>query len=226
MFSAIIGVAVLFFLGVILALSHYSLIIPVLLFFLGVHLAYFGKATVKLFVNLGFLLVILMFITDLVRSSPQVSPLYIPVASFIMLTMLLFNDLQLVFLMAFISSVLVTLMTGGAINFMITFFLSSLVGAYTVKGARTRGRLITAGIYVGLIQVLCALLLDPVITHTTFDHVIKPLLLNGVISFFVVVSTLKIFETIFGEITHFTLLELADSSSQPLLNSMLHQPKK
>lgn len=218
---AIIGIAVLLILGVVLAMSKYSVIIPVLLFFLALHLSFFGKATLRLLANLGLLLAILMFMTDLLRSYPQMSPLYIPVASFTMLTMLLFNDLQLVFLMSFISSVVVTLMTGSALSFMITFFISGLVGAYTVRGARTRGRLITAGLYVGFIQVLCALLLNPVVTHTTFDYVIKPLLLNGVICFFVVVSTLKIFETIFGEVTHFTLLELADASSQPLLKKMI-----
>jgi putative nucleotidyltransferase with HDIG domain len=47
------------------------------------------------------------------------------------------------------------------------------------------------------------------------------LLINGILCFFVVVSTLKIFETIFGEITHFTLLELADASNQPLLKRMI-----
>lgn len=218
---AIIGISLLLLLGIVLGLSRYSLIIPVILFFLGLHLSFFGKAKVRLFANLGLMLAILMFMTDLLRTYPEITPLYIPVASFTMLVMLLFNDLQLVFIMAFISSVVVTVMTGGAMSFMITFFLSSLVGAYTVKGARNRARLIIAGVYVGLIQVLCALLLNPVITPTTFDFVIKPLLLNGVICFFVVVSTLKIFEIIFGEVTHFTLLELADASSQPLLKRMI-----
>ncbi len=221
MLPSAVGIFVLLVLSIILAVCHYSLIIPVLLFFLALHLSFFGKASVRLLSNLGLLIAILMFITDLLRVYPQMTPLYIPVASFTMLTMLLFNDLQLVFLMSFACSVVVTLMSGNPITFMITFFLSGLVGAYTVRGARTRGRLIAAGLYVGLIQVLCALLLNPVITHTTFDTVIKPLLLNGVICFFVVVSTLKIFETIFGEITHFTLLELADASSQPLLKRMI-----
>lgn len=221
MWPAIIGVSILLILGVVLAISKYSLVIPLLLFFLAVHLAYFGKANIRLLGNLGLLLALLMFLTNLLRAYPHITPLYIPVASFTMLTMLLFNDLQLVFLMAFISSAVVTLMTGGPMSMMIPFFLSGLVGAYTVRGARTRGRLIAAGIYVGLIQVVCALLLNPVVTPATFDLVVKPLFINGIICFFVVVSTLKIFETIFGEITHFTLLELADSSSQPLLKRMI-----
>ncbi len=205
----------------VMALSQYSLIIPVLIFFMGFHLSFFGKANLRLLVNLGLLLAILMLTIDVLRAYPHITPLYVPVASLVMLTMLLFHDLQLVFLMSFISSMTIALMTGGGIVMMVTFFLSCLVGAYTVKGARTRGRLIAAGFYVSLTQVLCALVLNPSLTHASFDLVLKPLFLNGIICFFVVVSTLKIFETIFGEITHFTLLELADSSNQPLLKKMI-----
>lgn len=205
----------------VLAVSQYSLIIAVLIFFMGLHLSFFGKAHLRLLVNLGLLLAILMLTVNILRSYPQLTPLYIPVASLAMLTMLLFRDLQLVFLMSFTSSMIVAFMTGGGIEMMIMFFLSSLVGAYTVKGARTRGRLIAAGIYVSLTQVLSAFLLNPSWEPTTFDIVFKPLFINGIICFFFVVSTLKIFETIFGEITHFTLLELADSSNQPLLKKMI-----
>lgn len=205
----------------VLAVSQYSLIIPVLIFIMGLHLSFFGKANLRLLANLGLLLAILMLTMDVFRVYPQITPLYIPVASLAMLTMLLFHDLQLVFMMSFIASMISALMAGGGIGMMVTYFLSSLVGAYTVKGARTRGRLIAAGLYVGLTQVLCALVMNPSVSQTSFDLVFRPLFLNGIICFFVVVSTLKIFETIFGEITHFTLLELADSSNQPLLKKMI-----
>ena len=218
---AIMGVTALLALGGVLGFSHYPLIIPLLLFFVGLHLSFFNKAKARLFLNLGLLLVILMFTVNIFRSYPLVSSLYIPVAGVAMLTMLLFNDLQLVFMMSFLSSVIFALMTSGGLSCMVTFFIGSLVGAYTVRDARTRGRLITAGIYVAVIQVLCALLFNPVITNETFIFTLKPLFLNGICCFFVVLSTLKIFETIFGEITHFTLLELADASNQPLLKRMI-----
>ncbi|MBL8014357.1 MAG: HDIG domain-containing protein [Candidatus Omnitrophica bacterium] len=221
MLPSVLGCTILLLLGIVLGMCKYPVVIPVVLFFLGLHLWFFGKAKVRLFINLGFLIAILIFGVDVINSYPHVTPLYIPVASFTMLTMLLFNDLQLVFMMSFIASTIASLMTGSPISFMLTFFLSGLTGAYAVRGARTRGRLITAGIYVGLIQVLCALLLNPVVTPATFELVIKPLLINGFICFFIVVSTLKIFETIFGEVTNFTLLELADASSQPLLKRMI-----
>lgn len=221
LFSSIMGVLALLVVGGVLGASHYPIIIPFLLFFLGLHLSFFNKASVRLFLNLGLLLAILMFTVNIYRSNPALSSLYIPVASVAMLTMLLFNDLQLVFMMSFLSSVIVALMTNGGLSCMVTFFISSLIGAYTVRDARTRGRLITAGIYVAIIQVLCALLFNPVITNEIILHTLKPLFFNGIFCFFVVLSTLKIFEMIFGEVTHFTLLELADASNQPLLKQMI-----
>jgi putative nucleotidyltransferase with HDIG domain len=218
---AIVGVFSLFVFGLVLGSSGYPLIIPLLLFFLGLHLYFFKRASTHLFINLSLLLAILVFTTHVFRSYPEVSYYYIPIASFPMLTMLLFNDLQITFLMAFISSAIVTLMTGGNLTFMLTFFLGGLTGAYAVKDARTRGRLLTAGVYVSLVQVLCHLLLNPVINRIEFYHIIKPLLLNGIVCIAVVAFTLKIFETIFGEITNFSLLELSDASNQRLLKRMI-----
>ncbi len=220
-FPAIMGVMALMILGGVLESGQYPLIIPFLLFFLGLHLSFFNKANVRLFLNLGLLLVILMFTINIFHSYPSISPLYVPVASVAMLTMLLFNDLQLVFMMSFMSSVIIALMTNGGLSYMVTFFLSSLIGAYTVRDARTRGRLIVAGVYIALIQVLCALLLNPVVTKMVFVNVVKPLLLNGVICMAVVFLGLKIFEMLFGEITNFTLLELSDAANQPLLKRMV-----
>jgi putative nucleotidyltransferase with HDIG domain len=220
-FSSTIGVFALFALALVLGSSRYPLIIPLLLFFLGLHLYFSKKAKTRLFLNLSLLLAILVFTTHVFRSYPEVSYYYIPIASIPMLAMLLFNDLQITFLLAFISSAIVALMTGGGMTFMLTFFLGGLAGAYAVKDARTRGRLLTAGVYVSLIQVLCHLLMDPVVNKIEFIHVIKPLFLNGIVCIAVVAFTLKIFETIFGEITNFSLLELSDASNQKLLKRMI-----
>jgi cyclic-di-AMP phosphodiesterase PgpH len=218
---AIVGVFALFAFGLVLGSSSYPLIIPLLLFFLGLHLYFVKKANIRLLLNLSLLLAILVFTTHVFRSYPEVSHYYIPIASFAMLTMLLLNDLQITFLMAFIASMIVTLMTGGNITFMLTFFLGGLTGAYAVKDARTRSRLLTAGAYVSLMQVLCHLLLNPVINKVEFMTILKPLLLNGIVCIAVVAFTLRIFETIFGEITNFSLLELSDASNQRLLKRMI-----
>ena len=133
---AILGCAILLLLGIVLGMCKYPVIIPVVLFFLGLHLWFFGKAKIRLFVNLGLLIAILIFVVDVINSYPNITPLYIPVASLTMLTMLLFNDLQLVFMMSFMASTITALMTTGSpISLMLTFFLIGLTVSYALRGA-------------------------------------------------------------------------------------------
>ncbi len=200
--------------------SGLSLLIPLLLFFFGVHLFFFKKSSTRLFLQLLLLLVILMFGAHVGASYGAWAHYYLPVAAVPMLTMLLFNDVQLAFIMAFMSAALSGLMLGLDINEMLIFFLGGLAGAYKVRSARTRGTLLTAGAYVAFIQAACFILATLVINKDIILYVLKPLVINGLVAAFVVMATSKIFEILFGEITNFTLLELSDSS-HPLLKRMV-----
>ena len=91
----------------------YPLIIPLLLFFIGYHLVWVEKGAIALFLHLGLLLSLLLFMTHAVVAYTDLSVNYIPVASMAMLTMLLFNSRTLSFIMAFISSVIVALVLDG-----------------------------------------------------------------------------------------------------------------
>ncbi len=205
-------------------LARLPLVIPLILLYLGVHLQFFRKASIKLFMHLGLLLAIVVAGTYAIESYSSISNFYIPVAAVPMLTMLLFVDLQLAFLMAFISSILVGLLTGNEFNLTLIYFLGGLTSVYTVKGARNRGQLILAGFFTGLIQVLCAALLNiemiQILPQDFLLRYAQPLLFNGVISVFVVMTTSKIFEWLFGVLTNFSLLELSDFN-QPLLRQMI-----
>jgi len=107
---------------------------------------------------------------------------------------------------------------------MLIFFLGNLAGTFTVRDARTRGKVISAGLYVGLIQIVCIIALHPdasfMLTKEFFLSYMRPLFLNGFISVFVVMATLKIFESVFGVLTNFSLLELSDFN-HPLLRRMI-----
>ena len=196
------------------------LIIPLLVFFFGIHLFYFKKVKPKLFLHLSLLLVLLLFAAHAFQSYAHLTFYYLPVASIAMLTMLLFNDVQISFMMALMSAVLAGIVLNFNLNEVLIFFLGGLGGAYKVRDARTRGVLIEAGIYVAIIQVSCALLIDPVMNKDILIYILKPLAINGLICSVVVIATCKVFETLFGEITNFTLLELSDSS-QPLMKRMV-----
>jgi cyclic-di-AMP phosphodiesterase PgpH len=202
---------------------HFSglpLIIPFLVFLFGLHLFFYKKISVRLFLHLCFLLVLLMFATHLLQFYASLSRFYLPVATVAMLTMLLFKDMQLTFMMAFMSATLSSLMLNFSLSEMLIFFMGSLAGAYKLKDARTRGKILTAGMFVAIIQVCCFLLINPFPNKDMILYIIKPLAINGLLAGIVVSASLKIFEILFGETTNFTLLELSDSS-HPLLKRLL-----
>lgn len=203
--------------------ADHSLIIPVLLVFLGYYLTYFKKADRVLFLQLGLLLAITFFTSHAFMEYTFLSFYYIPVASVAMLTTLLYSDLQLSFIMSLLSSVIVGLVAGSNFDAVLIFFIGSLMAAFVVKEARTRGRLIEAGVLVAAIQVLCVVLLKPsvdvLMTKDFIFNYLKPLVINGFVSAFVVIATCKIFESCFGVLTNFSLLELSDFN-HPLLKKM------
>ena len=202
---------------------EYSLIIPFFLLFLGIHLRYCGKGTFKTFLNLGLLLTLILFTAHAVIFYTDWPVFYIPVAGIAMLTMLLFNDLHLSFLMGLASSVLVSVFLHGDFGMMMTFFLGSLAGVYSVRDARARDQLMSAGLFVSVIHLVCLVLLNPdvslFIDKAFSRNYLYPLASNGIFSALLVVATLKIFEQLFHVLTNFSLLEIADSN-RPLLKRM------
>jgi len=202
---------------------NYSLLIPYFLLFLGYHLKCCGKGTFKNFLNLGLLLTLIMFTTYIITGYTAWSSYYIPVAGIAMLTMLLFNDLHLSFLMSLASSILVSMILHGDFGMFLTFFLGSLGGSYLVRDARTRDQIIGAGLFIGVIHLVCLILINPdfaLFLDQEFNRsFLYPLAANGFISALLVMATLKIFEHLFHVLTNFSLLEIADSN-RPILRRM------
>lgn len=231
--DALLSLGIVFFLAIFCKLVGLPLIIPFLLLFAGLHLFLCNKASLRLLLNLGLLLTITIFSTVTIQTYFVSCPLYLPVASIAMLTMLLFDDLQLAFIMAFLSSVCVGLILSSSrwltvlgvtpLDVMLIFLIGGLAGAYAVRGARRRGTLIAAGVYVGVIQSVGMLLI-----HHDFLLLLSPMFINNyVLPFFmsglyciIVLTALKIFEYLFGVITNFSLLEMTDFN-QPLLKRMI-----
>jgi len=221
-----IGLSALFMLilGSFCYFVGFSLLMPFILVFLGIHLFFFRKANPRLFMNLGLLLALIVFGAYAFIKYTNVSEFYIPVATVAMLTMLLFNDLQLAYLMSFASSIFVTFIVGGDISLMVIFFIGGLTAAYLVKGSRTRGDLIKAGFVIGLIQSLGAIFTYPdlhfIVTKEFALNYLRPFLINGFLVIGVVMVSSKIFESLFGVLTNFSLLELSDFN-HPLLRRMV-----
>ncbi|MBF0595343.1 MAG: HDIG domain-containing protein [Candidatus Omnitrophica bacterium] len=202
------------------AVAGLSLFIPFFLLFYAFHLKVFKRATGKRLLHLALLLSTIIFTATAMTEFSRFSPYYIPIPAVAMLTILLFNDLQLSFSMAFITSAVVALIVGAGVDFMLTFFIGGLIAAYAAKDARTRGTLLRAGLLVGLVQVAGYLLFHPYLSKLVYVHELKPLFINGLVSALAVLGALKVFEYLFGELTNFSLLELSDSINQPLLKRL------
>ena len=221
--SIAVSLAVTFALGVFCYFTRLSMILPLLFLFSGWHLAYFEKARFRVFLNLGLLLALLLYTAYALTQYNLVSHYYIPVAAVAMLAVLFYNDLQLGFVISFVSSVMVGLVVGGDFNLMLTFFVGSLTASYCIRGARTRGDLILAGFLVGVAQVACIVLFNPfssfIFSKYFLTNHLKPLMVNGFVSAGLVFIA-PFFERFFGVLTNFSLLELSDSN-QPLLKRMV-----
>lgn len=235
--DAVWSLVVILVLTVFCKIVGLSLIIPFLFLYLGLHLFYLRKASIRLFLQLGLLLAIVLFGSFAFQRYTNISPLTWPVASIAMLVMLLFDDLHLSFVMSFLSSVLVSLtlisspwLGANRLGFLpldmtLIYFVGGLAGGLAIRNARTRGSLMVAGLYVGIIQSVAAVLAyhheNQLFYWPDFlRFYVKPLVISGISCAFVVISTSKIFEYLFGVITNFSLLELSDFN-HPLLKRMI-----
>ena len=223
--EAITAVAVVLLLTAFCQVMQLSLMIPILLLFGGIQLFFLKKANFRRFLHLGLLLTLLSFAAIYVgHDETSLFFLYLPVASIAMLTILLFNDIELAFIMALVSSVLVSLILKTDLTILLVFLTGSLTGIYTVRDARNRGTLLRAGVFIGFMNAVCLVLIHPewnfVFTQAFMKNYLQPVFLNGLISAFIVAATLKIFESWFGAMTNFSLLELSDFN-HPLLKRMI-----
>ncbi len=204
--------------------SHYSLIAPLIIVFIAFHLYYSQKTNPKIFLNLALLITLNVFLVNSLIEYTTIPYYAIPVASISMLTMLLFNDLELSFLISFINSLFAGMMIGQGYEIIIIFFLGGMMGAFSVRGARTRSHLLLSGFYVSAINILSLILLTNnfqfVMNKQFVVSKIYPLLVNGFVCAFLVAPFSKIFEHLFGVITNYSLLELSDFN-QPLLKRMI-----
>lgn len=205
-------------------IKSYPYIIPILFLFFSLHLFFIKKASRKLFLNFGLLAVILLSMAHAVIDLGGWSPYYTPVAVIGMLTMILFNDLELMFIMSLLSSWLATLVLGGDIGMLITFFLGSLIGSYSVRDARRIWTIINAGLGVAAIQILCMIILTGDMAFVAlgefFREYVKAFIINGFVAASATMIMVKILEKLFDAVTNFTLLELSDFN-QPLLKRMI-----
>lgn len=148
----------------------------------------------------------------------------IPVASGAILISI-FHGIGVAASFSLIVSILAGLVVDGRIEFLIYFFISSLVGASGAKVYRERGIFIKAGLKVGLCNVALALSIEALygaLFTTEAAVAVGAALLGGILVGVVSTGILPLIEMSFGYTTDVKLLELANLD-QPLLRDLMVQ---
>ncbi|MFA5099725.1 MAG: HDIG domain-containing metalloprotein [Candidatus Omnitrophota bacterium] len=148
--------------------------------------------------------------------------LFSPFPVLAMLSVMLFNDLIVAFLLTVGSSITIAAINGNDFYLALICLVSGIAAALLVDGARRRNVIIRAGIIVGVVQVVVGILLTNFRLLDPNQYLI--LFSNGVIYSVIILGILPVFEMLFGTVTNISLLELADFNHPLLHRLMLEAP--
>lgn len=165
--------------------------------------------------NIFFMLVM----SDFVMRSPQPS-YFIPMASMAMLITLLAGPC-IAFLSVVLMGILISFLVGGGIEVMMVLLVGSSVGIFFVKDTRRRARILWTGLLVGIAKFMAVVCVG-LINGMDLDFYVKDGIwgmASGVVSGFIVMGLLPVFEHIFKISTNISLLELSDLN-HPLLKKL------
>ena len=144
----------------------------------------------------------------------------IPLASVgMMLTLLLCGKAACITILSL--AIYIGFMAGGNLGLTFMLFLGSFVGIFAVSGARRRSQIFFAGFIVSFIN-FSAIAGIGLLNNFPKEAILRGGLYgvaNGIISSFIVIGLLPVFEYTFNLITNITLLELSDLS-HPLLKEL------
>ncbi|MBW1721356.1 MAG: HDIG domain-containing protein [Deltaproteobacteria bacterium] len=135
----------------------------------------------------------------------------------------IFQGMAIAWAFSLVISVLVSLVTGGRVEFFIYYFISSLLAAYGVKNCKERGILIKTGLMVGLVNMVLALAIEMIYgTFYSLESIIAAAsgFAGGILSGVIATGILPLVEMAFGFTSDIKLLELA-SLDQPLLRELM-----
>jgi len=147
---------------------------------------------------------------------------YIPVAALPLLSFVLYKDPVVSLLLAIASSLAIASIAGNSYHLGALFLTSGLVAILAARNARRRVDLIRAGLITGFIQALAYFFLTRF--SFAFPERYLALFFNGVISGFLVLAVLPVFEILFSRVTDISLLELADFNHPLLLRLVQEAP--
>jgi hypothetical protein len=153
----------------------------------------------------------------------QGKPFYfIPIAVIPMLSVLLFNNLEVAYFLSLGTSVSLAILCPEPFKAWFIFMASCAGAILLISKARNRVQVIQAGVIAGILQLASLILLE----HLWINHPQRYLIIlaNGVLSGIISLGVLPLFEYILQTATNISLLELADSNHPVLQRMVLEAP--
>jgi cyclic-di-AMP phosphodiesterase PgpH len=188
-----------------------------------VYLSFAGeKYSLKDVKNIAIVLLnmaITLALAEVVMRSPQ--PSYFLPLAFMGMIITLLVGLNIGFLSLLLMGLFIAMLAGGKAETMFVLLTGGMVGMYTVKDCRRRSDILRAGLFVGIAKFV-AIVCVGLINNLDADFFIKDGLwgiASGLLSSFLVMGLLPVFEHFFKVSTNITLLELSDLN-HPLLKEL------
>ncbi|MFC1704159.1 HD family phosphohydrolase [Candidatus Omnitrophota bacterium] len=233
-------ISIVLALFVVAYLIGVSLAIPVLLVIMLGYLRVSYKKLLGKVLQLALLVVTIVVTGKIMIVYFDISAYYVPVIALAMLATILFESLELSLALTVFSSFAIGIMAGN--DFILAFILmvGGIVASIFAFGARRRSQIYKAGMYASIIQLFCIMLFSihtRIPVHEIINVEVQPfitdslvftpsalsgrhIIFSGIISSFLTLSSLLIFENPFKVASNFTLLELSDFN-HPLLRKMI-----
>lgn len=213
----IFGAILLFLFSLIIKIN---LAIPLFLLSLVIYIrrSYPGlKTKTYNLLNLSFLFVIIFSSSYLIlkRGLPI---FYIPFSLAALLSIILFNNIEISFLITLACGIAVTSIAGNNFLIVVMFLISGILAILLAKDMRRRSVIIRTGLFIGLAQAATLTLASRFKSQYVLSDFI--LIANGIGCSIIVIGILPIFEYLFKTVTNVSLLELADFHN-PLLQRMV-----
>ena len=225
----IIGLTFFGVVGFVFFIYSINLSLLILAFTLFIYLQFLRKLEdLPSYLDLSILGAMAILIPLLTTATFRISGYGVSAIGFVMLVTLLFNNLEFSFISALFISFLTASIDGGDLNIGISLFVGSLASAMLTYRIRRRFRVIRAGFIAGIIQFVVAFIMereqDFFVISGPDLNLLNTCLTNGVISSFIVLGILPVFEYIFKVVTNISLLELSDFNHPILRKLILEAP--
>ncbi len=188
---------------------------------LHVYLSFFEKEVLASTKKYGILMS--LFLTFFLSASffNDISPYLIPIPAFSILASIMITPTVAIYFGVGLL-ILVAMLTGMSAYTMIAYLLAILVTRALVSNIKQRSQVVAIGLYVSLILVIFTLS-QGVINKTDIIHLPYNIVFsaaNGILSAVLTIGVMPFFESFFGVLTPFKLLELSNPN-RPLLKRLL-----